>query len=96
MDLYLHFISIYLVVLGTGFLNFLGFVSIVIFYCHLKIGFAYFFKGAIPGIFSFYVFSLELTGNNEQHKSLMMTGFELRSSGVGSDRSSNYATTTAP
>ena len=33
---------------------------------------------------------------NVPHKSFPMTGFEPRTSGVGSDRSTNWATTTAP
>ena len=53
----------------------------------------YFFKWAIPGLFFFiFVFSIQLTVGkqlNVRYKSLPMTGFELRTSGVGSDRSTN-------
>ena len=46
--------------------------------------------------FSFiFVFSIQLTVNNVQYKCLPMTGFEPRTSGIGSDRSTNWATTTA-
>ena len=47
-------------------------------------------KWAIPGLFFFiFVFSLQLTVNNVQYKSLPMTGFEPWTSGVGSDHSTN-------
>ena len=49
------------------------------------------FEWAIPGPFFFIlVFSIHLIVNN-----LPMTGFKPRISGVGSDRSSNWAKTTA-
>ena len=52
-----------------------------------------------PGLFFFiFVLSMQLTSwqkTNVPFKSLPMTGFELRTSGVGSDRSSNWATSTA-
>ena len=53
----------------------------------------FFFKWAIPGLFFFiFVFSLQLT---VQCKFLPMTRFELRTYGIGSNRSTNWATTTA-
>ena len=54
-----------------------------------------FFKWAIPGIFFFiFVFSgKRLTDKYAQN--IAMSGFEPRISGVGSDHSANYATTTA-
>ena len=56
----------------------------------------YFFKWAIPDFFFFiFVFSIQLKVNNVQYKCLPMTGFKLRTSGIGSDRSTNWATTTA-
>ena len=55
----------------------------------------FFIKMAIPGLFFFiFVFSVQLTVNI-QYKFLPMTGFEPRTSGIGSDRSTNWATTTA-
>ena len=52
-------------------------------------------KMAIPGLVFFtFVFSIQLTVN-VQYKFLLMTGFELRNSGFGSDRSTNWATITA-
>ena len=55
-----------------------------------------FFKLANPGLFFFiFVFSIQLT-EKHQYKFLPMTRFELRTSGVGSNRSTNWATTTAP
>ena len=54
-----------------------------------------FFKWAIPGLFFFIlVFSIQLT-INVQYKFLPMTGFEMHTSGIGSDRSTNWAITTA-
>ena len=54
-----------------------------------------FFKWAIPGLFFFiFVFSIQLTVN-VRYKFLPMTGFEPRTSGIGSDRSTNWATTTS-
>ena len=48
-----------------------------------------FIKWANPGPFFFiFVFSIQFT-ENIQYKFLPMTGFELRTSGVGSDRSTN-------
>ena len=44
-------------------------------------------------LFSFFQYSWQKT--SVQYKYLPMTGFELRTSGVGSDRSTNWATTTA-
>ena len=50
---------------------------------------ALFKKWAIPGLFLFiFVFSTQLTVNI-QCKFLLMTGFEPRASGIGSDRSTN-------
>ena len=53
----------------------------------------YFFKWAIPGLFFFIIiFSTQLTVGkqlNVRYKRLPMTGYELRTSGVGSDRSIN-------
>ena len=57
-----------------------------------------FFKLAIPGLFLLY-FRLFNTVDSKQmfDKSLPMTGFEQQISGVGGDRSTNWATTiTAP
>ena len=52
-----------------------------------------FFKMAIPGLFFFiFVFSIQLTVHT-QYKVLPMTGFELQTSGIGSDRSTIWATT---
>ena len=53
-------------------------------------------KWTIPGLFFLY-FRLFNTVDSEQmfDKSLPMTGFEPRISGVGGDRSTNWATTTA-
>ena len=52
-------------------------------------------KAAIPGLFFFiFVFSMQLIVN-VQYKFLPMTGFELRTSGIGSNHSTNWATTTA-
>ena len=51
----------------------------------------------IPGLFFFiFVFSIQLTVNIVQFKFLSMTGFEPRTSGIRSDRSTNCATTPAP
>ena len=48
-----------------------------------------FLKWAIPGLFFFiFVFSIHLTVN-VQYKFLPMSGFEPRTSGMGSDRSTN-------
>ena len=56
-----------------------------------------FFIWAIPGLFFFiFVFLKQLTVNIVQFKFLPMTGFEPWTSGIGSDRSTNCATTTAP
>ena len=54
-----------------------------------------FFKLAIPGLFLLY-FRLFNTVDSKQmfDKSLPMTGFEQQISGVGGDRSTNWATTT--
>ena len=55
-----------------------------------------FFKWPIPGLF-FFIFRLfykQLTVN-KCSKKLQMTGFELRSSGIGNNHSANSATTTA-
>ena len=46
-------------------------------------------KRAIPGLFSvILVFSMQVIVN-VQYKMLLMTGFKLRASGIGSDRSTN-------
>ena len=51
-----------------------------------------FLKCAIPGLFFLiFVFSIQLTVN-VQYKILQMTGFEPRASGIGSERSTNWAT----
>ena len=71
--------------------------------CHnhlfqLLITWALFYKknGPIPAsFFLFFVFSIQLTVN-VQYKILPMTGFEPRISGIESDRSINWATTTVP
>ena len=53
------------------------------------------FEWANPGLFfSIYVFSMQLT-LNVQYKFLTMTGFEQKTSRSRSDRSNNWATTTA-
>ena len=46
-------------------------------------------------LFFIFVFSIQLTVN-VQCKCLLMTGFELRTFGIGSNRSTNWATTTVP
>ena len=62
-------------------------IAVVIFLIFFK-------KWAIPGLFFFiFVFSIQLTVNVE-YKFLPMTGFEPQTSGIGSDRSTNWATTT--
>ena len=51
-------------------------------------------RWAIHGLFFFiFVFSIQLTVNIQWFY-LSMTGFELRTSGAGSDHSTNWATTT--
>ena len=51
--------------------------------------FVLFKKWAIPGLFFFiFVFSKQLT-ENVQYKISPMTGFELRTSGIGSNCSTN-------
>ena len=53
---------------------------------------AHFFKWAVPGLFFFiFVFSIQLT-INVQYKFFLMTGFEPQTSGIGSERSTNWAT----
>ena len=47
-----------------------------------------------PNLFLFFVFSIKLI-INVQYKFFTMTGFKLRSSGIRSNRSTNWATTTA-
>ena len=47
-----------------------------------------------PNLFFFFVFSIQLI-INVQYKFFTMTGFKLRSSGIRSNRSTNWATTTA-
>ena len=54
-----------------------------------------FLKWATPCLFFIFVFSIQLKVKQCNIKFLPMTGFELRTSGVGSDRSTNWATTTA-
>ena len=58
--------------------------------------FTFIFKWVIPGLFFLY-FRLFNTVDCKQmfDKSLPMTGFEPRISGVGGNRSTNWATTTA-
>ena len=52
-------------------------------------------KWAIPGLFFFiFIFSIRLTVN-VQYQFLLMAGFEPQTSGLGSDRTTNSATTTA-
>ena len=53
------------------------------------------FKLAIIGLFFlyFHLFNLQLTAKQCSMLILPMTGFEPRTSGVGSDRSTNWATT---
>ena len=65
------------------------------FFClHFRPGI--FLNGPFPASFSLiFVFSIQLKVNNVQYKCLPMTGFKLRTSGIGSDRSTNWATTTA-
>ena len=53
-------------------------------------------KSAISGLFFFiFVFSIHLTVNKWCIKSLLMTGLKPRTSGVESNQSINWATTTA-
>ena len=55
-----------------------------------------FFKWSIPGPFFFiFVFSIQQLTVNVQFKCLPMTGFKLLTPGIGSDHSTNWATTTA-
>ena len=64
--------------------------------CKQRFG-GFFWGGAFPASFSFvFVFSIQLTVNNVQYKCLPMNGFEPRTCGIGSDRSTNWASTTAP
>ena len=59
--------------------------------------FSMFFKWAIPGLFLFFSsFQYSWWQTNVQYKFLPMTGFELRTSSIRSNRSTNWATTTAP
>ena len=55
-------------------------------------------KWAIPGLF-FFISSFQYTVDSKQmfniNKFLPMTGFEPRTSGIGSDCSTNWATTTS-
>ena len=51
---------------------------------------SFFQKWAIPGLFFvIFVFSIHLTVNNVQYNFWPVTGFELRTSGFGSDHSSS-------
>ena len=53
-------------------------------------------NGPFPATFSFsFVFSIQLTVYKVQYKSLPMTEFEPLTSGIGSNRCTNWATTTA-
>ena len=53
-------------------------------------------NGPFPSSFFFiFIFSIQLTAN-VQYKCLPMSGFELRTSGIRSNHSTNWATTTAP
>ena len=59
----------------------------------------WFFKiyGQFPLSFIFiFVFSMQLTVNNCSNNNSPKTGFEMRTSGIGSDRSANWVATTAP
>ena len=49
------------------------------------------FNGPFPGLFSYFRLF-----NKIWHKMLSMTEFELQTSGIGSNCSTNWATTTAP
>ena len=62
----------------------------------LSLGKVFLYKRmAILGLFFFiFIFSKQLTVN-VQYNFLLMTGFELRTTGTGSNRSTNWATTTA-
>ena len=62
----------------------------------LSLGKVFLYKRmAILGLFFFiFIFSKQLTVN-VQFNFLLMTGFELRTTGTGSNRSTNWATTTA-
>ena len=57
---------------------------------NVKIAFksSFFLNGPFPAFFFIFVFSIQLTVN-VQYKFLPMTGFELRTSGIGSDCSTN-------
>ena len=46
-------------------------------------------------LFLYFHLSMQLTVDNVQYKFLLMTGFELQTSGIGSNGSINWATTTA-
>ena len=60
-----------------------------------EIWYIVFLKWAIPGLFLFiFVFSIQLTVNI-QFNFLPMTGSEPQTYGIGSNRSTNWATTTA-
>ena len=61
----------------------------LVLYYFLKMGHSW------PLFFFIFIFSIQLTVNIH-YKFLPMTGFELRTSRIGSDRSTNWATTTAP
>ena len=67
-----------------------------IFNCATNLEITEFLKWAIHGLFLFiFVFSLQLTVKKcSSYKSLPMTGFEPRTSGVGSDHLTNRTTTT--
>ena len=54
-----------------------------------------FFKWVIPGLFFFVLFFNSWQLNMLINKILSMTGFEPRASGIGSNRSAHWATTTA-
>ena len=73
----------------------MGLVQLFIHLLLLKFSMSFFKKWAIPGLFFFiFVFSIQLR-INIQYKILPMTGFEPWTSWIGSDPSTNWATTTA-
>ena len=80
----------YTIILGTTHSVFL-----ILLFWIIKTKVATFFEVAFPGLFFFiFVFSIQLTVN-AQYNFLQMTGFEPRTSGVESDRSTNWVITTA-
>ena len=59
-------------------------------------GHSFIFRMAIPGLFFFNFVLSTVNGKHVHFKILPMAGFEWRTSGIGSDRSANWATTASP